>query len=447
VADATTWLLLGLAVVLIAANALFVAAEFAFVTADRSRLQQQAGTDRRARQAVRALGQLSTQLSGAQLGITVTSLLVGFLAEPALAQLLRPGLEQVGLSSASVTAVSLGLALAVATAVQMIFGELVPKNWAIASPETVSRATASPMLGFTKVAGPLLRVLNGSANRIVRAVGIEPTEELSSARSAPELRSLVRQSAREGTLDPGVATMLERGLAFSDRTAEQVMTPRPQVDTVEADLPVAGVAQLMRQTGHARFPVTGPDGVDDIVGVVDLRRVLRVDPSAAQDVPVRQVMAPPLLVPSTMPLDDLLDQLREQSPIAVVIDEYGGTAGVASLEDLVEELVGDVLDEHDAHETPAVRRRRDGALLVSGLLRTDEARGVGLPLADEEAYDTLGGFFAARMGRLATVGDVVDLDGWTLTVTRMDGRRIDQVLARPSRLLLDGIPAGTGESR
>jgi CBS domain containing-hemolysin-like protein len=241
--------------------------------------------------------------------------------------------------------------------------------------------------------------------------------------------------------------MLERGLAFSDRTAEQVMTPRPQVDTVEADLPVSGVAELMRQTGHARIPVTGPGGVDDIVGVVDLRRVLRVDPAAAQGVPVRQVMAPPQLVPSTMPLDDLLDQLRQQSPMAVVIDEYGGTAGVASLEDLVEELVGDVLDEHDSHETPAVRRRRDGALLVSGLLRTDEARGVGLPLADQEAYDTLGGFFAARLGRLAAVGDVVDLDGWLLTVTRMDGRRIDQVLARPPRRATEGgVTAGEGRS-
>lgn len=433
VVEPTTWLLLGLAVVLIAANALFVAAEFAFVTADRSRLEQAAPTDRRARAAVRALGQLSTQLSGAQLGITVTSLLVGFLAEPALAELLRPGLEALGLASGSVTAVSLALALGIATAVQMIFGELVPKNWAIASPQRVSRATAAPMLAFTTVAGPLLRVLNGSANRIVRAVGIEPTEELSSARSAPELRSLVRQSAKEGTLDPGVALMLERGLAFSDRTAEQVMTPRPQVTTVEAGMAVEGVARLLHDTGHSRFPVIGAGGVDDIVGVVELRQLLRVDPQLAADVKVRSVMAAPLVVPSTMPLDDLLDQLREQSPLGVVIDEYGGTAGVVSLEDLVEELVGDVQDEHDSHETPAVRERRDGALVLSGLVRTDEARQVGLPLRDDDAYDTLGGYLAAALGRLAAVGDVVDSDGWTLTVTRMDGRRVDQVLARRQR--------------
>jgi CBS domain containing-hemolysin-like protein len=433
VTDLGTWLLLGVAVLLIAANALFVAAEFAFVTVDRSRLETRAADDRAARRAVQALGHLSTQLSGAQLGITVTSLLVGFLAEPALAELMRPWLRDLGLSDSSVTAVSLGLALAFATAAQMIFGELVPKNGAIASPVAVARATAGPMLGFTRVTGPLLRVLNGSANRIVRAVGIEPTEELSSARSAPELRSLVRQSAREGTLDQGVANVLERGLAFSDRTAEQVMTPRPRVDTVTADLPVAKVVALLRTTGHARFPVIGSEGVDDVVGVVDLRRVLRVDPSHARDVRVRSVMAPPLFVPSTTPLDDLLDQLREQSPLAVVVDEYGGTAGVVSLEDLVEELVGDVLDEHDAHETPAVRRRQDGSLLLSGLVRTDEAREVGLPLQDDPAYDTIGGWFAARLGRLPGLGDRAEVGDWGLTVTRMDGRRVDQVTARPRR--------------
>ena len=431
--DTGTWLLLALAVLLIAANALFVAAEFAFVTVDRSRLEAQAESDRASRRAVRALSHLSTQLSGAQLGITVTSLLVGFLAEPALAELMRPWLADLGLSDTSVTAVSLGLALAIATAVQMIFGELVPKNWAIASPVAVSRATAGAMLGFVRVMGPLLRVLNGSANRIVRAVGVEPTEELSSARSAPELRSLVRQSAREGTLDPGVAAVLERGLAFSDRSAEQVMTPRPRVDTVTTDMPVAQVADLLRSTGHARFPVIGSGGVDDVVGVVDLRRVLRVDPARAHTVAVQSVMAPPLFVPSTTPLDDLLDQLREQSPLAVVVDEYGGTAGVVSLEDLVEELVGDVLDEHDVHETPAVRERRDGSLLLSGLLRTDEARDVGVPLPDDPSYDTIGGWFAARLGRLPTLGDRAEADGWTLTVTRMDGRRVDQVTARPLR--------------
>ena len=427
--DWTTWLLVGLGALLIGVNALFVAAEFSLVTVDPSRLQ--ATGDRRSRQALTAVGDLSKQLSGAQLGVTITSLLIGYLAEPALADALRPWFADVGLRGASLTAIPLGVALAVAAFAHMLFGELVPKNWALATPTEVSRATAGALLAFTSFARPALAVLTGTANRIVRALGFTPTGSLSRARSAAELRSLVRHAATEGTLDMSVAALLERGLSFGDRTAAQVMTPRPRVHTLAVDAPVSQVAAALRATGNARFPVTGAGGIDDIVGIADLRLAVRVDADRASRAPVGEVMAPPLFVPSAMPLDDLLVELRERIPLAVVIDEYGGMAGVVSLEDLVEELVGDVRDEHDVDERP-VRERADGSLLLTGMLRPDEARRLGIPVPDG-AYETLAGYVSARLRRLPEAGDSIELDGWTITVTSLDGLRVDRVSASRAR--------------
>ncbi|MFY1696228.1 MULTISPECIES: hemolysin family protein [unclassified Solwaraspora] len=439
------WILLGVAVLLIAANALFVAAEFAFVTVDRATVERQAAAgDRRSASLLRGLRTLSTQLSGAQLGITVTSLVVGFLAEPSLATVLRGPLGLTGLPDAATTAISLTLALILATCFQMIFGELVPKNWAIAEPLRVGRVVAGAQRGFTTAAGPLIRFLNGTANRILRAFGIEPTEELASARTPQELASLVSRSGAEGTLDAETAELVSRSIDFGERTAADVMTPRPRVRFVAADAPVAEVLRLAAATGHARFPVTG-DGVDEVLGAVHFKHALAVPAGERDGRPVRSVMVELPEVPETAELDPLLATLRGRGlQMAVVVDEYGGTAGIVTLEDLVEEIVGEIADEQD-RPTGRHLQAADGSWQLSGLLRPDEAaRLTGLDLPEGRISDTLGGVIIEELGRLPRVGDTVmvvaddrehpDSDGLPtavpvdLTVTRVDGRRVDRLL-------------------
>lgn len=440
--------LLGVALLLIAANALFVAAEFSLVTVERGDVEARAEAGERGASGVLAgLRSLSTQLSGAQLGITVTSLLVGFLAQPSLAALIEPALLAVGLAEDAVEAVSLMLALLAATGVQMIVGELVPKNIAIARPFATAVVVVPFQRMFTTVTGPLIRFLNGNANWLLRRFGIEPQEELASARSPQELLSLVRRSADAGTLGRPMATLIQRSLSFGRRSAGDVMTARGQVLFVKARTPVEDVIELSRTSGHSRFPVTGPSGFDEILGVVSLRRCLRVpeDDRAATD--AARVMDPPVVVPGSMELDDLLIVLRTRSHLAVVVDEYGGTDGVVTLEDLVEELVGEVEDEHDEHRTRVVRRE-DASLVLSGLMRPDELREFGIPAGDDREYDTLGGLVVDLLGRIAEEGDTVDLDGWKLRVSRMDRRRVDVVEATPPHQPPDrgDRPTGTGDA-
>lgn len=428
----TAWLLLAIATLMLAANALFVAAEFALVTVDRTSVTEAAeGGDTRAARVLAALKTLSTQLSGAQLGITVTSLVVGYLAEPSLATLLRGPLTAAGMSDAAAGGVAVTAALFLATVLQMVFGELVPKNLAIARPWPVAAAVTPAQHGFTTVAGWLIRFLNGNANWIVRRMGIEPQEELASARAPQELRSLVRRSADVGTLPRQTAALLDRGLAFGERSAADVMTPRVRVQFVRASASVAQVLRQARQTGLSRFPVTGPNGADDIVGVVELRQIFRVPRERRSETTVGEIAVEALFVPEAMALDTLLPQLREYgSNLAVVVDEYGGTAGIATLEDLVEELVGEVEDEHD---TPLARVRlsRDGSYVVSGLLRPDEVRTLGVPIPDDDDYDTIAGFLADQLDRLPGDGDQIAVDNWWLTVMRMDGLRVDRIRLTP----------------
>jgi CBS domain containing-hemolysin-like protein len=424
-------ILLAVALLLIAATALFVAAEFSLVTVERGDVEARAEAGERGASGVLAgLHSLSTQLSGAQLGITVTSLLVGFLAQPSLAALMGPALLQVGLTPDAVEAVSLVLALLAATGFQMIVGELVPKNIAIARPFATAVYVVPFQRMFTTLTGPLIRFLNGNANWLLRRFGIEPQEELASARSPEELLSLVRRSAEAGTLGRPMAALIQRSLSFGRRTADDVLTPRGQVQFVDAGMPVEDVIELSRTSGHSRFPVTGPSGFDEILGVVSLRRCLRVPEEDRATTDAAKVMDPPVLVPGSIDLDDLLIVLRTQSHLAVVVDEYGGTDGVVTLEDLVEELVGEVQDEHDEPGTRVVRRA-DASLELSGLMRPDELRELGIPAADDREYDTLGGLVVDLLGRIAEEGDAVDLDGWVLQVRRMDGRRVDVVQATP----------------
>ncbi|WP_430868615.1 hemolysin family protein [Demequina aurantiaca] len=438
------WLLLFLAFVLIAANALFVAAEFAFVTVDRPSVDKAAkGGDKRAASLQAGIKKLSTELSGAQLGITVTSLMVGFIAEPSIATLIRGPLESVGLPESSALAVSLAAAFILATVTQMVFGELVPKNWAIAEPMRVGRAVAGANRGFTWFAGPLIRVLNGSANRIVRAFGMEPREELASARSAQELDSLAQRSAAQGTLEPRVARRLAHAADMKDRTASDAMTPRTRVHFMEADDSVADMLLTASRTGHARFPVIG-ENVDQIVGVAHFKAALAVPVRQRKSTTVKDICLPVAHVPSTMPLSAVLDALRTGVQVAVVVDEYGGTDGIVTLEDLVEELVGEIEDEQDQ---PVARFRRIGERRwsLSGLLRPDEAGDIAhVEMEEARESDTLGGLLTERLERFPKVGDSVEVDARDLenrdeddlttpvvvrlTVTRVDGHRVDRLV-------------------
>jgi len=425
----TEWLLVGLGVLLTAGTAVFVAAEFALVTLDPGLVDRDlAGQqDIRTRSVRKALRQLSTQLSGAQVGITVTTILLGYTAQPALATLLTGPLELTPLARGAATGLAAVLSLIVVNAFSMIFGELVPKNAALSSPLATARAVAPLQRGFTAALRPLILLLNNSANALLRRIGVEPREELSGGRSAQELVALVRRSAAAGTLDEGTAILLTNSIELDTLTAVDVMTDRTRMAVVRREDSAADVVALARETGHSRFPVIG-DSHDDVLGLVHLRRAISVPYERRAEVPAPALMDPAPRVPETVTLGPLLVELREHGlQMAVVVDEYGGTSGVVTLEDVVEELVGDVADEHDPRRA-GVHPLGDGVWSVPGLLRPDElTEQTGLVVPEEGAYETLGGLVMALLGRVPVVGDVVQVAGVMLRVEAMDGRRVSRV--------------------
>lgn len=424
----TEWLLVLGAVLLTAGTAVFVAAEFSLVALDRPTVQRAIDSgDRRAKLVLRSLKQLSTQLSAAQVGITITTLVVGYLAQPSIGALLQGPLTGLGLGDAAVQASASALALGLATAFSMVFGELLPQFLGISAPLATAKVVALPVRVFATIAKPLIVVLNGSANAFLRAIGIQPQEELSAARTPQELTSLVQRSAEAGTLDVTTARMLTKTLGFGERTADDVMTPRVRCTGIHRDESAEDVLRLSRRTGHSRFPVMGEDW-DDIDGVVHVKRAMAVPHERRRDVPVSALMSDRLVVPETIRLDPLLRQLREGGfQMAIVVDEYGGTSGVVTLEDVVEEIVGEVADEHD-RTRPSGRALLDGSWTVPGLWRPDEVRdALEADVPDGPTYETTGGYVMARLGRVPVVGDVVDVPGWTVHVVGMEGHRVDRL--------------------
>ena len=426
----TEILLLLLAVLLTLACAVFVAAEFSLTTVERGDLERAAEAgERGAEGALKAVRHLTLQLSGAQLGITVTSLVIGMLAEPSFAALLRGPLRAAGLGGAA-PAVATLLGVLLSTVVLMVVGELVPKNWAISRPAEVAKVVAGPQRAFTTAFGPFIGHLNSTANRFVRRVGLEPAEELASARTPEELGALARHSAAEGALEADSAELFVRTLHLSELTAENVMTPRVDVRALEAHATAADAAALSHATGLSRFPVYR-DSLDEVVGTVHIRDVLALEPGERSGTPVTDLTAPPLLVPDSLPADRLLERMRAHRTMAVVIDEYGGTAGVATVEDIVEEVVGEVRDEHDPLEPPdllSAPATPDGRAVwqAGGGLRLDRLTDVGLT-APEGPYETVAGLIATRLARIPVPGDTVDLDGWRLDVLEVEHHRADRV--------------------
>ncbi len=438
----TEWLLLALSLLLVLSCGVFGAAEYSLVTVDRATIERAAEAgDKRSKGTLAALRTLSTQLSGAQLGITITNLAIGFLAEPALGKLLHDPLEALGLTGGALRGISYAVALTLSTIVTMLLGELVPKKLAIAIPQQVAARTQWFQRSFTRAMLWPIRGLNKVANGILRSVGVEPQEELRSARSPLELRSLVLRSAQQGAIDDETADLVARSIAFGDRTAADVRTPRVRVHFLEGKDSALDVIDAARQTGHSRFPVIGRSP-DDILGIVHVKQAVSVEPDRRRNVRVADLADPATTVPDSIELDPLLTLLREQGmQMAVVVDEYGGTDGVVTLEDLVEEIVGDIADEHDRLSARS-RHRRDGTWSLSGLLRPDEVEEqTDIALPEGEDYETIAGLIHVELGRIAQRGDEVVLHlerrgeedeeseqlRVTLRVDRMEGRRIDRV--------------------
>ncbi|MFV0375396.1 hemolysin family protein [Microbacterium sp.] len=428
------YVMLGVGLLLTIGTGLFVASEFALVNLDRADLEaRRAAGESRLSLTISALRITSTHLSSAQLGITLTTLLTGYTMEPALSNLLSPVFAAWGMAPGVSRPIAAVIAMSVATVFSMILGELVPKNFALAVPRQTAKLVMPFQVAFTTVFRPAIAALNGSANAVLRAGGIEPKEELSGARTAEELSSLVRRSASEGVLEEDTASLLDRTLTFSRLTAADVMTARPSVHAVQAADSVEEVVQLARRTGHSRFPVYD-DSMDDITGIVHLKQAISVPRDRRADVPAAAVSEDPLRVPEAVHLDALMAELRSRGyQMAVVVDEYGGTAGVVTLEDLVEEIVGEVVDEHDRSRAGVVRSA--GAVVFPGELRPDELNDrTGIRVPEGEMYDTVGGFVMSQLERIPLVGDAVDIEDGTLSVQRMDGRRVDRVKFVPRAL-------------
>jgi CBS domain containing-hemolysin-like protein len=423
-------------VVLTAGTALFVAAEFSLTALERSTVDANARTGgRRDKLVQRAHRTLSFQLSGAQVGISITTLITGYLAAPLVARLLRPAFTAMALSKDVADGVALALALLIATSVSMVFGELVPQYLAVARPLQVARVAAGPQLFFSMLTAPLIKLTNGTANWILRRLGIEPAEELRSARSPQELVSLVRNSARQGSLDLATATLVDRSLRFGTRTAEELMTPRSKIVALQADDTVADLVAKAMETGYSRFPIVEGD-LDETIGIVHVKQVFEIPAAERARTKLRDLAQPVAVVPSTLDGDSLMAQIRANGlQTALVADEYGGIAGMVTVEDLIEEIVGDVRDEHD-DATPDVVQTDDG-WLVSGLLRIDEVAAATGFRAPEGEYDTIGGLVLQELGHIPVEGETVELRAfdpdaqldepvrWRATVVRMDGRRID----------------------
>jgi CBS domain containing-hemolysin-like protein len=391
----TEWLLVLAGVGLTMGTAVFVAAEFSFVALDQTTVQRAIERgDAAAKPTLASLRQLSTQLSASQVGITVTTLVL-------------------------------------VTLFSMLFGELLPQFLGISAPLRTAKLVALPVRAFSIVTRPLIFVLNGSANLVLKTFGITPREGLSAARTPQELAALIRRSAEAGTMDKDTARLVTRSLTFGERTAADVMTPRVRCTPIGRTDSADDVVRMARLTGHSRFPVTGEDW-DDVDGLVHVKRAIAVPHHRRGDVPVSALMVDAMMVPESIRLDPLLLLLRSAGhQMVVVVDEYGGTSGVVTLEDVIEEIVGEVSDEHDRARTTG-RLGANGSWTVPGLWRPDEVRDrLGALVADGPTYETVGGYVMACLGRVPVVGDEVSVPGWTLRVDAMDGRRVDRLRFTP----------------
>ena len=430
-------------IVLVAANAFFVAAEFALVAARRTRIEGMIRRgDRKARTVRKALQDLYRQLSAAQLGITVASILLGYVAEDTVAHLFRswfaslpPSLDFLTRGGiASVTAV------AVISFLHVVVGEQAPKAWAITYPESTSRWIAAPLIFFSWITRPFTGLLNWSSNLLIRMLGIKSAStEHDRVHSPEELRMLVEQSRKTGGLGAGDARMLEGVFEFSEKNAREVMTPRTAIVALPAEASLAEAADRVAAAGRSRYPVTG-ESLDDVVGIVHAKDILRGLLSGSE-APVQDIARPAFFVPGTREVEDVLaDMKRQKVHLAIVLDEFGGTAGLVTMEDLLEEIVGPIFDEYDQPPTGAATSAAvadaDGAgggvPIIAGSTEIAEVNRLLRLQLDDADYTTIGGLIFGRLGRLPKVGDRVNVQGATFEILEMDGRRVGRVRVWPA---------------
>lgn len=393
-----------LTALIIAANGYFVAQEFAYMSVDRASLRARAEKgDVSAQRALKVTRRTSFMLSGAQLGITVTGLMVGFVAEPFIGEALGELLSGAGVSVAVGVTVGTLSALVLATVVQMIFGELFPKNLAIANPDPLARGLARSTLVYLAIFGWLIALFDKSSNAVLRVIRVEPVHDVDSSATAKDLESIIEDSRASGDLPEDLSLLLDRVLDFPDRDVEHAMIPRIQVDVVSADTTIAEVRVQMARA-HTRYPVLGDR--EEPIGVVHLAEILAAEPDDQR--PVTKIMREPLVVPTLMPLPDALRHLtRTRNELACVIDEYGGFTGVVTIEDLAEELVGEITDEHNPNAHAGAERDAAGVWVMDGDMHVDEVErtiGRDLPRGD---YETLAGLLIAEGGQLPELGDTL----------------------------------------
>jgi CBS domain containing-hemolysin-like protein len=421
--------------VLVLMNAFFVAAEFALVGSRRSRIDQLAEEGESGAKAVQsALKNLDRYISGTQLGITLASLALGWIGEPALATLVDSGLAVIGIHAASGlahTTAGVATAFLVITFLHIVLGELAPKSIAIGAPERVSVILARPMMLFSRVMSPFITLLNVSANALLRVIGVAPAGGgHQNVHSADELRLLVMQARAQGTLNETDSMMLAGVFDFHEKKARDVMRPRTEVAAIPLDSTEDEVWAILRSERFSRYPVIG-DSLDDIVGVFLAKDLwLHQGPFT-----IKQFLRAPLFIPDSRSAERVLDDLRKtRAQMAVVLDEYGGTAGIITMEDLVEEVVGDIADEYDAAAREALET--DGVLELAGSLSLIDVRSDYKVLVPDGDWTTLGGYVFNALGRLPRVGDRVVIPGCELEVVAMDGRRVAAV--RVNRITVAG---------
>ncbi|MEU3336516.1 hemolysin family protein [Streptomyces sp. NPDC006668] len=446
--------------VLTAGTGYFVAQEFAYVSADRLALAREAEAgDRGAARALKVLERLSFMLSGAQLGITVTGLVVGFIAEPSVSALIRPALTGIGVPDAAVTGISVVLAFVGATVVQMVLGELAPKNLAIAVPERLAKALASSTLAYLKVVGPVVRVFDQTANRLLRKANFEPVEELHHGATLEELGHLIGESHEQGQLPKDTAALLDHALEFSERTLDEVMVPRADVVFVRRDASTAEAVGLIARHGHSNYPVLG-DHPDDVAGVLGVRELMRLPAdrptgttagtitagaSTAGTITAGALARRPLLLPDTLPLPEAVEQMRRaDDEFAVVLDEHGGVAGIVTYEDIAEEMVGDIADESDTVTALAVADG-DGWLVDAGRRLDEVAEATGVALPEEDDFDTVAGLIVDRLGRFPAIGDRLPVELPDGGRAVLEVRSLDRHVPERVRLERGRVEQGHGE--